>query len=43
MDAYDGDILSLASFPSYDSNIFNQPIAKAQWRSLVNSPFNQPG
>lgn len=34
MDPRDGEILAMASFPDYDSNIFAEPMEKAQWEKL---------
>jgi len=36
-----GDILAMASFPSYDQNIFAEGMDQRQWNELVNDP-NSP-
>jgi penicillin-binding protein 2 len=36
MDIKNGDVLALASTPSYDPNLFNVGITNAQWRALTN-------
>ena len=34
-----GEILVLASSPSFDQNAFASGLSKAQWNALVNNPF----
>ncbi len=38
MDAITGDILALASTPSFDSNAFARTITSSEWRDLLNNP-----
>jgi len=40
MDIYDGDVLVLASSPSYDPNAFAQGLTAAAWRELTRNPLH---
>ena len=40
MDLHKGDVLALASVPSYDPNAFNYGLTSAQWRGLINDPLS---
>ncbi|MGE0746652.1 MAG: penicillin-binding protein 2 [Rhodospirillales bacterium] len=40
MDIYDGDVLVLASTPSYDPNAFAQGLTAAAWRELIRNPLH---
>ncbi|MEQ8354822.1 MAG: penicillin-binding protein 2 [Kiloniellaceae bacterium] len=40
MDVENGDVLSLASVPSYDPNAFNIGLTVKQWNDLINDPYN---
>ena len=40
MNANNGDILAIVSYPGYDVNIFSKHIDKQQLNKLYNSPFN---
>jgi penicillin-binding protein 2 len=39
MDPKNGDILALASSPSFDQNVFIEGLSHQQWRSLVSNPL----
>ncbi|MBT3559341.1 MAG: penicillin-binding protein 2 [Rhodospirillales bacterium] len=38
MDIHNGEVLTLASTPSFDPNKFNQGLSSAEWSNLVNNP-----
>ena len=38
MDIHTGEVLSLASTPSYDPNSFNRGLSHSEWRALVTNP-----
>ena len=38
LDIHSGDILALASMPSYDPNLFTSGISQRQWRELIAHP-----
>ena len=38
IDVHSGEILSLASMPSYDPNLFTAGISETQWRELIGHP-----
>ncbi len=38
IDVHSGEILSLASMPSYDPNLFTAGISEKQWRELIGHP-----
>ncbi|MBL28351.1 MAG: penicillin-binding protein 2 [Rhodospirillaceae bacterium] len=38
MDVTNGEILAIASTPSYDPNAFNQGLSRTQWQELVGNP-----
>jgi penicillin-binding protein 2 len=38
LDVADGAVLTLASTPSFDPNLFNQGLTHRQWRELVDNP-----
>ena len=38
LDIHSGDILALASMPSYDPNLFTSGISQRQWRELIGHP-----
>ena len=38
LDAANGDVLALASTPSFDPNLFNQGLTHRQWNELVDNP-----
>ena len=38
LDVHSGEILALASMPSYDPNLFTSGISEKQWRELINHP-----
>jgi penicillin-binding protein 2 len=38
MDIYNGDIIAMASSPSFDPNLFVHGISKNEWDSLINNP-----
>lgn len=38
MDVHTGEVLGMASTPSYDPNAFNRGLSAAEWRALVNNP-----
>src|SRR3546814_18538351 len=40
MDVENGDVLALASVPSYDPNLFNTVLTVKQWNDLVNNPLH---
>src|SRR3546814_18798362 len=40
MDVENGDVLALASVPSYDPNLFNVGLTTKQWNDLVNDPLH---
>lgn len=40
MDVENGDVLALASVPSYDPNAFNVGLTTKQWNDLVNDPLH---
>jgi penicillin-binding protein 2 len=40
MDPRDGSILAMVSLPSFDPNLFNSGIARAEWEKLHNNPLN---
>ena len=40
MDIENGDVLSLASVPSYDPNLFNIGLTVKQWNDLINDPLH---
>src|SRR3546814_7245609 len=40
MDVENGDVLALASVPSYDPNLFNTGLTVKQWNDLVNDPLH---
>jgi penicillin-binding protein 2 len=40
MDIENGDVLSLASVPSYDPNAFNIGLTHKQWNDLINDPLH---
>lgn len=37
MDVTNGEVLAIASTPSYDPNAFNQGLSRAQWQALVSN------
>lgn len=39
MDVHSGDVLAMASHPSYDANLFPNGISSADWRRLVEDPY----
>ena len=39
MDVTNGDLLALASVPSYDDNVFTKGISSADWKMLVEDPL----
>jgi len=39
-DINNGGIVSLVSFPSYDSNLFNSSISELDYNNLINDPLN---
>lgn len=39
MDVHSGDVLAMASHPSYDANLFPNGISTADWRRLVEDPY----
>ena len=41
LDPRNGAVLALVSYPSYDNNIFSQPISQADFDKILNDP-NQP-
>jgi penicillin-binding protein 2 len=40
MDTLTGDVLAMASVPSYNPNAFNLGMSSKDWRDLVNDPLN---
>ena len=38
LDVHSGEILALASMPSYDPNLFTSGISQRQWRELISHP-----
>ncbi|GAB4236970.1 MAG: penicillin-binding protein 2 [Kiloniellaceae bacterium] len=40
MDIENGDVLALASVPSYDPNLFNIGLTIKQWNDLINDPLH---
>ncbi len=40
LDVENGDVLSLASVPSYDPNLFNIGLTVKQWNDLINDPLH---
>lgn len=40
LDPRNGEILALASAPSYDPNLFTRRLEAEEWRQLVSSPFH---
>jgi len=38
MDVHTGEVLSLASTPSFDPNAFNRGLSRAEWKNLVSNP-----
>ncbi len=40
MDSQSGEVLALASVPSYDPNAFNLGLSTGEWRSLLNDPLH---
>ena len=38
LDVHSGEILALASMPSYDPNLFTSGISQRQWRELIDHP-----
>ena len=38
LDVHSGEILALASMPSYDPNLFTSGISRRQWRELISHP-----
>lgn len=40
MDVENGDVLALASVPSYDPNAFNVGLTVKQWNDLINDPLH---
>ncbi|MEX2452256.1 MAG: penicillin-binding protein 2 [Rhodospirillales bacterium] len=38
IDVHTGDILALASMPSYDPNAFNRGLSSDEWKSLITNP-----
>jgi len=40
MDVENGDVLALASVPSYDPNAFNIGLTTKQWNDLINDPLH---
>jgi len=39
LDIHSGDVLAMASVPSYDANAFARGISSADWQALVNDPL----
>jgi len=39
IDVHNGDVLAMASHPSYDANLFPNGISAADWRRLVEDPY----
>lgn len=39
MDAKNGKILALVSYPGYDTNLFTKKISKEKWQEIINNPF----
>ena len=37
IDIYTGDLLALASWPSFDPNIFTRTVSDQEWRALINN------
>src|SRR3546814_4918492 len=40
MDVENGDVLALASVPSYDPNLFNTGLTVKPWNDLANAPLH---
>ncbi|MGE4219035.1 MAG: penicillin-binding protein 2 [Alphaproteobacteria bacterium] len=38
MDAHNGDVLVMASVPSFDPNAFNEGLTSREWRALMDNP-----
>lgn len=38
MDVHSGEVLSMASTPSFDPNAFNRGLSSAEWKALVRNP-----
>lgn len=43
MDVTNGDVLAMASNPSYDNNLFTRGISAAEWKTLIEDPLKPLG